>query len=64
MSSERAYLARYVRHTIPAAIPAGSVRTLGLVVENGGTEPWPLHPCDGSEVGMAVFRDGRLIASA
>ena len=62
--TEQPYRVRYVRHSIPAVVTAGSVLTAGVVVENRGTEPWPIHPGDGHEVSLAVFQNGSFLMNA
>jgi glutamate-1-semialdehyde aminotransferase len=54
------YGARYVEHTIPATMVAGSTYGMRLTLENTGSFAWDAQPSDGHPVEVVVFIDDRV----
>ncbi len=52
-----AYRVAYPHHNIPARLPADTLYTLWVTVENQGTAPWLPHPQEGYPPLLSVFLD-------
>jgi len=55
--------ARYVDHNVPAECAAGARAVFRVCVENTGTRQWKRSAPDGHDAALALFIDGKVVAS-
>jgi len=55
-----AYAARYLSHTVPAAVRAGELCTALVTIQNAGSEPWRCPAADGHDVNIAAWVNGAV----